>query len=290
MRDGEALRAWYRPRREAYPWRRGPQVPYRTLVSEVMLQQTQAARVIPAYPAFLRRFPSIRALARASAREVLGAWAGLGYNRRALALRQAARVVVRDHRGRIPDDPRTLAELPGVGAYTAAAVASIGHGVPVPAIDTNAARVIARAALGREAHEVPRARLQRAAWTWLDRSDPGAWNQAVMDLGREVCRPMPRCAECPMSARCRFRRKGRPARRPRPRQSAFEGSRRQLRGGIVAALLQRDGRTTGSLASALGEPIDRVTEAVRSLAGDGLLRAGSAALAGRPGGRIRLPG
>jgi A/G-specific adenine glycosylase len=253
-----------------------------------MLQQTQAARVEAAFPAFIRRFPSIQALARASARDILGAWAGLGYNRRALALGQAARAVVRDHGGRIPDDPRTLAELPGVGTYTAAAVASIGHGVPVPAVDTNAARVIARAAFGREAHDVPGARLRRAARTWLDRSDPAAWNQALMDLGREVCRPVPRCGECPLSARCRFRRSGRLASRPRPRQSAFEGSHRQLRGRLVAALLERDGQTMGSVASALGAPIDRVAEVVRSLAGDGLIRAGSAALAGRSGGRIRL--
>jgi A/G-specific adenine glycosylase len=253
-----------------------------------MLQQTQAARVVPVFEAFVRRFPSIRTLARASARDVLGAWAGLGYNRRALRLREAARLVVRDHRGRIPDDPRTLATLPGVGPYTAAAVASIGHGVPVPAIDTNAARVLARYVLGLEAHEVPSSSVRRAAWSSLDRSEPGAWNQAVMDLGREVCRPMPRCGECPLSARCRFRRSGRPPGRPRRRQPAFEGSRRQLRGGIVAALIERDGWTIGVLASDLGASIEAMAEAVRSLAADGLVLAGPAALAGRAGGRIRL--
>src|SRR5438445_5270827 len=128
-----ALLAWYEPRRRRYPWRVGPD-PYRVLVSEVMLQQTQAERVGPAFERFVGRFPDVHALAAAPKADVLRAWGDLGYNRRAVRLAEAARAVVRDHGGRIPSDPATLRSLPGVGPYTAAAVASIGHGLPVAAI------------------------------------------------------------------------------------------------------------------------------------------------------------
>jgi len=283
-----ALRDWYRPRRRAYPWRTMRPDPYRVLVSEVMLQQTQASRVIPAYRAFLRRFPTVVALASASRREVLEAWDGLGYNRRAVALSEAARSIVADHGGRLPADPEALIKLRGVGPYTAAAVASIGHGAPVAAVDTNVARVVARAALGREASEVRAHQLRKAAHEWLDPSDPGAWNQALMDLGREVCRPTPRCEACPIFDACRFRRRSavaRPPSRPRPR---FQGSSRQLRGAVIRILRTRPSATIGALALATGKPPQRVSGAVRALAAEGLVRAGPAALAGRPVGRVRL--
>src|SRR5439155_2131769 len=127
----------YGSRRRAYPWRTPPGDPYRILVSEVMLQQTQAARVVPHYRAFIARFPSIETLAAARRAEVVAAWAGLGHNRRAVALSEAAGAIVRRHGGRIPSDPEVLVSLPGVGPYTAAAVASIAFGVPVAAIDVN---------------------------------------------------------------------------------------------------------------------------------------------------------
>ncbi len=152
-----ALLAWYRPRRTAYPWRGAD--PFGVLVSEVMLQQTQAARVVLRYVAFVERFPSGEALAAASRAEVLRAWGNLGYPRRAVALHEAARAVVRDHGGRVPADPAELRLLPGVGPYTAAAVASLGHGRRVPALDTNVRRVVARARLGAEPHGLPVARL-----------------------------------------------------------------------------------------------------------------------------------
>src|SRR5436309_1877986 len=128
-----ALLAWYEPRRLAYPWRRRPD-PYRVLVSEVMLQQTQAARVAPAFTGFMRRFPTVRALARATRADVVRAWGTLGYNRRAVSLSDAARAIVARHGGRIPSDQDALLVLPGVGPYTAAAVASLAFGVAVPAI------------------------------------------------------------------------------------------------------------------------------------------------------------
>jgi A/G-specific adenine glycosylase len=282
-----ALLEWYRPRRAAYPWRARP-TPYRVLVSEVMLQQTQAARVAPAFKAFLRRFPSLVALAGATRAEVLRAWGRLGYPRRAVRLHEAARAVVRDHGGRVPSHPEALRGLPGVGSYTAAAVASIAHGVPVPALDVNVARVVARFRLGVEAHEESSARVREAAEGWLDRDDPGAWNQALMDLGREVCRPVPRCAACPLALGCAFRRSGRrPTRTPR-KQPRFDGSFRQVRGRVLEVLRSRGSVTLGALAAEVGD--ERLAAAVEALAAEGLVDAGPAALAGRPGGRVGLGG
>lgn len=281
-----ALLRWYEPRRRAYPWR-GVRDPYAVLISEVMLQQTQAARVVPAYEAFLRRFPHARSLAAASPAEVLRAWGSLGYNRRALNLLRAARAVVRDHRGQVPGDPADLARLPGVGPYTAAAVASLGFGAAVPAVDTNVRRVVARARLGRD--DPDPAEVRRAAARWLDRRRPREWNQALMDLGREVCRPVPRCGICPLAARCRFRRTGQRPGRTRSAATRFEGSFRQVRGTVIRVLRDRGPRGLASLARESGRPLELVAEAVAALAGDGLVVAGPAALAGRPMGRVRLP-
>ncbi len=265
-----ALLAWFEPRRRAYPWRTARD-PYRVLVSEVMLQQTQATRVVPAYRAFLRRFPSLRALARAPRREVLVAWDGLGYNRRAVALATAAREIASHHGGRVPPDPEALRRLPGVGPYTAAAVASIAFGVPVPAVDTNVRRIVSRAVGGVD--DLGARAVARLAQGWLDRNDPGAWNQALMDLGREVCRPRPRCAECPLRRSCRFAREGARARPSRRRAEPFEGSMRQARGAVVRVLRSRASATRGELARATGLDRERVAEAVRRLRAEEILEA-----------------
>ena len=278
------LRSWYASRRDAYPWR-GARDPYRVLVSEVMLQQTQAARVIPMYRAFLRRFPSVEALAAAPRSDVVRAWAGLGYNRRAVALSEAARIVVRDHAGRIPSEPEALRRLPGIGPYTAAAVAAIAFGRPLPAVDTNLRRVIGRVRLGRDGADA--AQIEDAAHRWIDRKDPGSWTQALMDVGREHCRPVPRCEGCPLTRSCRLRRSGTPASEPRRRQPAFEGSSRQLRGAVVRELCEGPA-SIRSLSRATGSTPGRLGEAVRALVADGLVRAGPAALRGRPGGRVAL--
>ena len=279
-----ALRSWYEARRWAYPWR-GTRDPYQVLVSEVMLQQTQAPRVVPAYRSFLRRFPTVRSLAAAPRAEVVRAWAGLGYNRRAVALSEAARTIVRDHRGVVPADLDALRRLPGIGPYTAAAIASIAFGKPFAAIDTNVRRVVMRARLGRDIAAADE--IQRAADRWIDRQDPGSWNQAVMDVGREHCRPAPRCEACPLARSCAFRRSGlTPSAVPR-RQPAFQGSTRQVRGAIVRRL--REGPASlASLSRTLSSPVERVSWAVSALVADGLVRAGPAALAGRPEGRVRL--
>jgi A/G-specific adenine glycosylase len=280
-----SLTRWYAGRRRAYPWRT-TRDPYRVLVSEVMLQQTQAARVAPAYRAFIQRFPTVTALAEAAGADVVRAWSGLGYNRRAPALHRAARAVVEEHGGRVPSDPDALRRLPGVGPYTAAAVASIAFGVPIPAVDTNVSRVVGRAILGEDGAE--RSQVTRAASAWLDRRDPGGWNQAVMDLGREVCRPAPRCDVCPLAATCVFRRAGRTPAPRRQRQPAFEGSSRQLRGAIIRALRDRTSVTLGELAATSGRSIGELAAAVARLAAEGLVRPGPGALAGSPRGRVRL--
>lgn len=273
------LLAWYEPRRDAFPWRQAPG-PYGVLVSEVMLQQTQAPRVVGAYERFLAAFPTLEALAAARRAEVLRVWAGLGYHRRAVALHEAARRIVRDLGGRVPSDPGELRRLPGVGPYTAAAVASIAFDVPVPAIDTNVRRVVARARLGAQPGDVPAPRIAEEAARWLDPERPGDWNQAVMDLGREICRPRPRCAACPILDGCRARGPGPGAARRAPRQGGFEGSRRQLRGRIVAALRERALLEPRDLGALTGFAEAEVLGALEGLTRDGVVE--------RVGARVRL--
>jgi A/G-specific adenine glycosylase len=266
----EALRAWYAPRRRAFPWR-GSHDPYAVWVSEVMLQQTQASRVVPAFRSFLRRFPTVQALAAASRRDVVREWGGLGYNRRAVRLSEAARAIVRDHGGRIPREPAMLRELPGVGPYTAAAVASLGFGRTVAVVDTNVRRVVARVHMGIDGHEAPARQVWALADAWLDRVDPITWNQAVMDLGREVCRPKPRCAACPLARVCRFRLAGSIAAPGPGRQGPFERSGRQVRGAIVRALRSHPSLTRTRLGDETGFAPERIDAAVATLTADGLV-------------------
>lgn len=284
--DRARLLRWYRSRRQAYPWRIRPK-PYGVLVSEFMLQQTQASRVAPAYERFMRRFPTVVALARATRAEVIREWRGLGYNRRALALSEAAKSIVRDHGGRVPPDPEALIRLPGVGPYTAAAVASLAYGKAVAAVDANVERVAARAELGIDPHEASPKRIKQIAAEWVDDRDPSAWNQALMDLGREICRPRPRCSLCPLRDGCRFRLLGRVPGASRRRQKPFAGSFRQLRGRVLDLLRERP-TTVGSLSKATGQPPDRVAEALVTLERDGLVRTGEGALKGQVRGRAAL--
>jgi A/G-specific adenine glycosylase len=219
------LLTWYANHHRPLPWR-STSDPYALLVSEIMLQQTQAARVIPYYHAFLTRFPDPHTLAAATPREVLEAWSGLGYNRRALALHAAAKQIATHG---WPDD---LTELPGVGPYTAAAVGSFAWDRQVAALDTNARRVIERYD-GRP--HTPTTLARRAA-ELLPNGRAADFNQAMMELGATVCRPRaPRCGDCPIHEGCE---RG-PAPAPRRRTERFEDSDRWARGRIVAALLER---------------------------------------------------
>ena len=278
-----SLLAWFRTNGPVYPWRARERDPYAVLVSEVMLQQTQASRVAEAFPMFMERFPDVGSLAGASRGDVVRAWGGLGYPRRAAALHEAARRIVREHHGTVPTDLSALLALPGIGPYTAAAVTSIAYRVPVAAIDTNVRKVVARLEFAAEPDEVAEADVARAASRWLASEAPGDWNQAVMNLGREMCRPTPRCDGCPLAAACAFRASGRVGRRSGRRQAAFAGSMRQARGGVLRELRGRErAATIGTIAAALDMPATRVDLAVDALERDGLVR--------RTGsGRVGLP-
>jgi A/G-specific adenine glycosylase len=221
--DTDALLDWYERVRRPLPWR-ATRDPYALLVSEVMLQQTQALRVVPYYERWLVRFPDPPALAGAPTRDVLAAWSGLGYNRRGLALQAAARAIAAHG---WPDD---LTELPGVGPYTAAAVASFAWDRQVAAVDTNVRRVLTR----REGPRSEAALAARAA-ALLPHGRAAAFNQAMMELGATVCRPRaPRCGGCPIALGC-GRHAGPPSRR-RP-AVPFASTDRWARGRILAALL-----------------------------------------------------
>jgi A/G-specific adenine glycosylase len=208
------LTEWYDGAKRDLPWRR-TRDPYQILVSEVMLQQTRAQTVIPYYEKFLERFPTARSLARAGDVELLRLWSGLGYYRRARNLREAARQIVKF--GGFPQDYDAIGELPGVGTYTAAAVASIAFGIDRAAVDGNVMRVIAR--LTGDAADIgaaaTRTRFETVAGTLLDRRDPGRFNQAMMELGATICLPRnPLCLFCPVSAGCLAREQGKQAQLP----------------------------------------------------------------------------
>ena len=204
-----ALLDWYRINRRDLPWRRTPD-PWRVLVSEVMLQQTRVEAVIPYYARFLDHYPDAAAFARASEPEVLRAWAGLGYYSRARNLHKSACEIARQPR--FPSTYDAIRSLPGVGDYTAAAVASIAFNLPYAALDGNIARVLARITndSGDIKHPKTRARLQSAASKLLHPRHPGEFNQALMELGATVCVPRnPKCLVCPVAAACEARARGR---------------------------------------------------------------------------------
>jgi A/G-specific adenine glycosylase len=211
------LLAWYDRHRRALPWRERPSL-YGTWIAEIMLQQTTVAAVVPYWERFLARFPDVVALAAAPLTEVLALWAGLGYYRRARSLHDAARLVAARGRGRLPDDYDGWRSLPGVGDYTAGAIASIGLGQRVPAVDANARRVITRWHCGSSgAAAACVSRLPHWAAALVDPERPGDWNQAVMELGAIICRAArPACSECPVRRFCRAGRSGRAESIPRP--------------------------------------------------------------------------
>lgn len=255
-----------------FPWRR-TRDPWLILVSEVMLQQTQAARVVGPYLAFVERFPTPRSCADAGSASVVRAWDGLGYNRRAVNLHRAATAIVDRHGGRVPVDLATLRALPGVGEYTARAVLAFAYELPVGVVDTNVVRVLARAVAARP--------LRPAESQCLaDRLVParGSWrfNQALFDIGAQVCTAArPKCTVCPLRRRCGWATAGTsnvpdPAARLRS-QTAFHGSDRQGRGRLVAALRRAPVPASG-LADAAGWPDNdsRARLVAEALVSDGI--------------------
>jgi A/G-specific adenine glycosylase len=252
------LLEWAAAHRRDLPWR-ATRDPWRILVSEVMLQQTQVDRVVAYYKAFLAAFPTANDCARARPSEVVRIWSGLGYNRRALNLHRAAQAVAETHGGRMPDDEQALRALPGVGPYTARAVRSFAFEAHVAPVDTNVVRVLARCIAGAGV-TLPQA--QSLADRLLPAGRAWEFNQAMFDLGATVCTAArPACDRCPLRRQCRWRRRGQPGADPwraspsaRP-QTPFAGSDRQGRGRLVHAL--RQGAVSRSaLASACGWPDD----------------------------------
>lgn len=221
IRFRAAVRAHYRRHRRGFPWRR-TRLPYRILVSEVMLQQTQSSRVEPFYRRFMRRFPTLRALARAPAAAVLREWSGLGYNRRALYLWRAAQAAVRRYGGALPRTQEALQELPGVGAYTAGAVLAFSFDEPVVFVETNIRTVFLHCFFKRRRFVRDRELLPLVEQT-LDRRHPGTWYQALMDYGAWLKREHGN--ENTRSSNY-------------AKQSPFRGSRRQLRGMLLALALR----------------------------------------------------
>lgn len=213
-----ALLAWYDRNRRDLPWRRTKD-PYRIWISEVMLQQTRVAAVLPRYEIFIQRFPSVQNLAAAKLASVLAEWSGLGYYRRARNLHAAAQAIVRSYGSRFPPNAAGLCQLPGIGRYSAAAIASIAFDEPVAVLDGNVERVLRRL-LGRN---LPKSESWNAAQQLLDRKRPGDFNQAIMELGATVCLPVePSCVRCPIIRSCRTRGRGEPPKRkPRQRKAAL---------------------------------------------------------------------
>jgi A/G-specific adenine glycosylase len=207
---------WYRDNKRTLPWRDHPD-PYAVWVSEIMLQQTRVETVIPYFEKWMSLFPDARTLAEASEQEVLNAWEGLGYYSRARNLHRAAKIVATEHNGKLPRDPKMLLKLPGIGRYTAGAIASIAFGMDEPALDGNLKRVYARLFDVIEAIDTPQGErlLQDIARENLPRGRAGDFNQALMDLGATICLPRkPRCSICPLMKMCKARANGRQERQP----------------------------------------------------------------------------
>ena len=282
----ERVLAWFAEAGRDLPWR-ATRDPYRVLVAEVLAQQTQAARAAAAWPRFLERFPDVHALAAAAPAEVLRAWQGLGYNRRALALHRTARAV--QERGGWPHTVEELAGLPGVGPYTARAVACFALGLRVAPVDTNVARVLARSLAGADPADLTPAARQRLADQAMAEEHPWAWSSALMDVGALHCRPRPRCGGCPLELSCRWRALGPAAPPPRPKaQAPFATSDRRWRGAVVRALAAApDGRDRAGLAAAVqaaaaDRPDGWVDTLLSRLEAEGMVATGA-------DGRLRLP-
>lgn len=280
---------WYRDHARELPWRRAGFTPWGTLVSEIMLQQTPVARVIPPLEQWLARWPTPDALAADSPAEAVRAWGRLGYPRRALRLHAAAVAIAERHGGEVPSDVDALLALPGIGDYTARAVASFAFGVRVPVVDVNTRRVIARAVGGHGEAGPARTRVDLAAMEALLPDDPAEarpTNAGLMELGQTVCLARaPRCDACPIAALCAWRAAGYPDYDgPRaPRQARFEGSDRQVRGLIMRELQHARAHVPAEVVETLWPDAVQRERALAGLLADGLAL-------GSPESGYELPG
>jgi A/G-specific adenine glycosylase len=265
---------WYADHARVLPWR-GPGVtPWAVMVSEFMLQQTPVARVLPVFESWMEAWPTPADLAAAPSGEAVRAWGRLGYPRRALRLHAAATAIVDRHDGEVPAAYDELIALPGVGDYTASAIASFAFGASHAVLDTNVRRVLARAVTGVEfpAQVVTRAERDLAV-ALVPEEQPATWAVAVMELGALVCTSAnPRCPACPVEDQCAWRTAGRPAYDGPPRRGqTWAGTDRQVRGRLLAVLRDTEGSVTRSrLDEAWSEPVQR-DRALQSLLDDGLI-------------------
>jgi A/G-specific adenine glycosylase len=272
---------WYDEHARDLPWRSAGATPWAVMVSEFMLQQTPVARVLPVYETWLERWPTPAALAAEPSGEAVRAWGRLGYPRRALRLHAAATAVVQRHRGAVPAAYDDLRALPGVGDYTAAAIASFGHGRRHVVLDTNVRRVLARVVGGvaQPAASVTRAERDRAAALL---PDPGAaaaapaapaWSVGVMELGALVCTASrPDCARCPVADLCAWRGAGSPAHDGPPRRvQRYAGTDRQCRGRLLGVVRDADGPVPARRLAEAWSDVPQRERALASLLDDGLL-------------------
>ena len=278
---------WYAVSARDLPWRRPDATPWGIFVSEVMLQQTPVARVEPVWHEWLSRWPTPAALAADAPGEAVRAWGRLGYPRRALRLHAAAVAMTEHHDGTVPSTEAELLALPGVGTYTAAAVATFAFGARTTVVDTNVRRVLARVVTGEEyaAPSPTRAELTVAAGLVpVDAAEARTWSVAVMELGALVCSARsPRCADCPVADLCAWQVAGRPAYRgPARKGQAWEGTDRQLRGALLAVLRASETAVPRSALEALSDNEIQRERCLDSLVADGLVEP-------LAGGRYQLP-
>jgi A/G-specific adenine glycosylase len=283
----ERVLPWYDEHARDLPWRRPEATPWGILVSELMLQQTPVARVLPVWEAWIEQWPTPAALAEAGAGAAVRAWGRLGYPRRALRLHAAATAIVARHGGQVPDSHPALLALPGVGDYTAAAVASFAFGQRHVVLDTNVRRVLARAVSGQELPGASLTRAERQLAEGLLPDDPATaatWAVAVMELGALVCTAAaPRCASCPVAEQCRWRATGSPAYAGPPRRGQrYAGTDRQCRGRLLAVIRDDPAPVHRTRLEASWTPTEQRARCLASLVEDGLV-------VRLPGDRYALP-
>jgi A/G-specific adenine glycosylase len=283
----EPVLGWYAGHARDLPWRAPDASAWSVMVSEIMLQQTPVSRVLPAYREWLARWPTPAALAADPPGEAVRQWGRLGYPRRALRLHEAARIVTERHGGVIPDSYDALLALPGVGRYTAAAVASFAYRQRHPVLDTNVRRVLSRLVTGAE---FPGRTVSAAEWRLAETLLPdepevaARWAVGVMELGALVCTAArPRCEVCPVAADCSWLQAGRPAAAARPVGQRYEGTDRQCRGRLLAVLRDATGPVPASRLDAVWPGELQRARALDGLVADGLVDA-------LPNGQFALPG
>jgi A/G-specific adenine glycosylase len=283
----ERTRAWFALHRRDLPWRRPDAGPWGVMVSEFMLQQTPVVRVLPVYEAWMTRWPTPSALAADEPGEAVRAWGRLGYPRRALRLHGAATAIVERHSGAVPDDHDALRALPGVGEYTAGAIAAFAFGRRATVLDTNVRRVLTRVFSGTEfPADSPSAAERALAATVLPHADDdaAAWAAASMELGALVCTAKtPKCARCPIVELCSWHQLGQPAHDGPPRRGqTYAGTNRQARGRLLAVLRDSTRPVEKSAFEPAWRPDEQRERALAGLLADGLA-------VQLPDGRYRLP-